>query len=186
MTLGRTLNFDETLPVGLLDVLAMQPADRISFDTMVLKAVETQLWTRIAELDTTLAEGAPDEEGRAAAVNSAQTTHDTVKSMQLDSISALDRARDMVTEGEAPLEAARKAGQVFSPELRQARKECEQAQARLAAFCEGPLAAFSHLQDARGFVAVWICPHCDAAATRRRYQKNLKPIFENPKSKTQK
>ena len=94
MTLGRTLNFDETLPVGLPDVLAMQPADRISFHTMVLKAVWTQLWTRIAELDTTLAEGAPDEEGRAAAVNSAQTIHDTVKSMRFDSISALDRARE--------------------------------------------------------------------------------------------
>jgi len=146
VALGKRYSFDETLLVGLPEVLVMRPTERSTFDSMVLTAFETQVATRAAELDMTLVEGAPDRERRLAAVKAAQKKHEVAKTAHLQSMSALENARGATVQAEAALAAAQQAVHVLPPELEEAKAELESKRSRLEAFRRGPLAVLKELQ----------------------------------------
>lgn len=144
---GKSLSFDASLIDSLPAALKKAPDARGMFDGIVLKQYEDGFAKRIAELDQLLAEGAPAKEARAAAVLDAQTAKDGAEEQKRTSTVALQEAQKAVKEGEAKLKTAKKAVGDLAPELEEAKMNFENASARLAAFREGPLAAFTELRD---------------------------------------
>jgi len=99
-TIGKELQFDETLLSELLRALSTKPKERGPIEQMVLQAFETQLITELAELDRGLTELTPGRDSRAAVVQRAQDSHDDARKSSAGRDSPLSCLR---AHGEAKL-----------------------------------------------------------------------------------
>merc|ERR1719313_1926917 len=106
MLTGKSYSFDESLLIGLPGSLAKKPDDRSSFDNMVLSAFESQLFTKIAEAEKSIAEEMPGREARAQVVATARQAHEAVKERQTASLEELSKAQSQLQEGEVKVRDA--------------------------------------------------------------------------------
>merc|ERR1719262_1863555 len=111
--MGKANSFDESLLVGLPGALTKKPDDRSTFDTMVLSAFESQVFTKIAEAEKSIAEEMPGREARAAVVTSARQAHEAVKERQSASLNELTAAQTSLREGEGHVREAQRSVQSF-------------------------------------------------------------------------
>jgi enoyl-CoA hydratase/carnithine racemase len=146
MLTGKGYNFDESLLTGLPGALTKKPDDRTGFDNMVLSAFESQLFTKIAEAETSIAEEMPGREARAAVVTSARHCHETVKERQSGSLSELSAAQAQLTEGEVLVKDAQRSLRSFDQQMQSLVTSKAHADMRLEAFRKQPLAAFEDLR----------------------------------------
>lgn len=144
--MGKAYGFDESLLIGFPSALSKNRENRSSFDGMVLQAFETQVLTKLAELDKNIAEEMPGREARAAVVDSARASHEAVRERHLASLAALSAAQAALQEGERGAREAHKTCQRFGAELQGFAVELEHAEMELAAFRRGPLTAYDDLR----------------------------------------
>jgi len=146
MLVGKANDFDESLLIGLPGALSKKPDDRSTFDNMVLQAFESQVMTKVAEAEKSIAEEMPGREARAAVVSSARQAHEAVKDRQTASLNELTAAQTSLREGEGYVREAQRSVQSFGQEIQRLMTSKEHAETRLATFRQGPLAAFQDLR----------------------------------------
>merc|ERR1719326_1313072 len=66
VVLGKEVSVDESLLAALPTAIGKKPADRAGFDIMVVEQFEKEVATKISELQTKFADGAPAMAERAA------------------------------------------------------------------------------------------------------------------------
>eukprot|EP00421_Protoceratium_reticulatum_P022018 CAMPEP_0168377920 /NCGR_PEP_ID=MMETSP0228-20121227/11071_1 /TAXON_ID=133427 /ORGANISM="Protoceratium reticulatum, Strain CCCM 535 (=CCMP 1889)" /LENGTH=728 /DNA_ID=CAMNT_0008390925 /DNA_START=29 /DNA_END=2212 /DNA_ORIENTATION=+ len=143
VALGKQLDFDETVLVGVREVLMMRPLDRGAFDFVVLSAFESELADRVAWLDKALAEGVLARDECMAA---ARAAHKAARTAHSRSTASLEAACAAAAEGEAALATAQQAARALPALVAEAEAELEDAQHRLVAFRRGPLATLEELE----------------------------------------
>jgi len=145
--LGKEFAFDHSLMASLPSALSKAPADRGSFDSMVIGQVEGEIGKKIVELTGTLAGGEPAK--AAAAEKVAAATAELTAATEKDTASkaALEAAKAAAKEAEAASKAATKELKDFEPANKKAAKELESLTGALTDLTAGPLAAYAELLE---------------------------------------
>jgi len=125
---------DESLVTALPSTCIKPPADRSSFDSMVIDQLETSLTSRLTQLTADIETEKPAKAQRAADVAAAQQTFkeavDAQQKASDECSSALAAQKDTL----AVLELARSDVAAFKPTLRKAKEAADEAQAELELF----------------------------------------------------
>mmetsp|Transcript_14249 Transcript_14249/g.25118 ORF Transcript_14249/g.25118 Transcript_14249/m.25118 type:complete len:917 (+) Transcript_14249:41-2791(+) len=145
--LGTEYGFEKSFLVGLPGAFSKnEPGKRSSFDEMVMTAFETQVSTRISELDQKLVQEMPGIEAREAMVQSAKLQHRAAKEKQEKARADIEAARKKERAGVVALQGAKHLVQAFNEELKKMAVDYACAKSRLDAFKDGPMAAFEQLR----------------------------------------
>jgi len=143
--LTEKLGFEPSMMEGLALALSTKPASRGNLDRMVLGAFETQMETRIAELETQIAEATPEREARALALQPVSEAHAQARAAHLQFCKELQEAEAALSEVEGQLVARRRMVGSVAPELSQVYAQHALAKELLDDFLTGPRAAFDEL-----------------------------------------
>jgi len=146
VALGKEFGFDQSMLGSITAAISKDPADRGSFDNMVLSSLEADFTKVLAALTDSLSNGEAGKAQRAAAVESAQKVCDAVADQYTSCTESLQTANTELKEAEAATKAAKKSVKEFQPEADGAAQDCESAKAALQDFQEGALTAFKELE----------------------------------------
>lgn len=172
MLMGKNYGFDESLLIGLPGALSKKPTDRSTFDTMVLSAFESQIMTKIAEAETSMSEEMPGREARAAVVSSARSAFEAVKERHTATLAELAAAQVRLKEGEGEVRESQRQVQSFGQEVQQLMRAKEDAESKLTAFRNGPLAMFEDLRGGSVDSHAVIVPECEGLTAQDRVEGN--------------
>jgi hypothetical protein len=125
---------DESLVTALPSTCIKPPAERSTFDNMVIDQLESSLMSRLTQLSSSVEAEKPAKAQRAAEVATAQHLLKEAENAQQkasdDTASALSAQKDAL----AVLELARTDVVAFKPTLRKAKEAADEAQAELELF----------------------------------------------------
>jgi len=145
VALAKTSQFDTSLLEGLQGALTAKPAQRTTLDEMVITAFETQVTTRVAELETTMAQLSPAREARAAEIQAKNEAHLEARRRHAEKQEALKKATVEAKEAEVALVGHRRAVESMAPELQDVRARRGLVKDVLEDFLAGPAAALREL-----------------------------------------
>lgn len=160
--LGKEYGFDAALMSSLPSALNKAPADRGSFDQLVVTQVETELQNRLAALTKELEEAAPAREERAAKVTAATATVEVASSKEASCKEALKAAQTEHKEADSAVKTTAKAVKQFGAEMKQVGADLAEAKESLDEFLQGAMATFKELLEQTNVVPEE--PAKDAAA----------------------
>jgi len=143
----KKICFDHSMAEASQVALQKVPDKRTTFDQLVLTQVDADLSRRVAALEATLAEGLPSKEARQAAVDVAHSVVEAADSKRSSSIGAKDAAENEEVALRKSCKEASQSVQHHALEVEKAVLSRDAAKERLAAFQEGPLAAFRELKE---------------------------------------
>lgn len=125
---------DESLVTALPSTCIKPPADRSTFDNMVIEQLESSLTSRLTQLTTDMETAKPAKAQRAEGVEKARQmlkeAEDAQHKASDETTLALAAQKDVI----AVLEIARKDVATFKPTLRKAKESADEAQAELELF----------------------------------------------------
>jgi len=145
LALAKSADFDTSLLEGLQGALTAKPAQRTAMDEMVIMAFETQVTTRIAELETAMAQLSPAREARAAAVQAKNDAHLVARERHVARQEALRKAVEAAKDSEAALAGRRRAVESVDSEFQELRARRAIMKDVLDDFVAGPAAALREL-----------------------------------------
>lgn len=145
--MGKEFDLDHSLMTSLPSALSKAPADRGSFDTMVVTQVEAEINKKLVEVTGTLAGGEAAKAAAAEKVAAATTAQAAATEKDAGCKAALEAAKAAQKEAETASKAASKELKDFEPSMKKVTKELESATADLAELTEGPLAAYADLLE---------------------------------------
>jgi len=143
----KKISFDHAMAAASQVALQKASGERTSFDQLVLTQVDADLSSRVAALETTLAEGLPGKEARQAAVDAAHSLAETADSKRSSSIEAHDAAEGEEAALRMSCNEATESVEDHALEVETAKLSFQAAKERLTEFQEGPLAAFRELKE---------------------------------------
>merc|ERR1740129_1579135 len=146
--MGRQYGFDDSLTSVLADALTRKTDSKTSFDDFCVRAFETQLTTKVAELEKLIAEETPAQEKRASAVATAKSAQDDVKALHKARADEVKKAVAVVKECQNAVAAAQKTIRSLRPQLRRAEAALASARAEVENFRKGPITACEALSAA--------------------------------------
>jgi chromosome segregation ATPase len=136
---------DESLVTALPSTCIKPPADRSTFDNMVIQQLEATLTEKLTKLSADIETEKPAKAQRAAEVATAQQifkeAEDAQHKASADTTSALSAQKDTL----AVLELAKSDMAAFKPTLRKAKELADEAQAEVDLFQDNCRQHFSHL-----------------------------------------
>jgi chromosome segregation ATPase len=143
----RRCNFEEAMMVVLPAVFAKPPSSRGEFDDIALEGLAASLQKRLSQQETVVAEGAPLQEERRAAIVAAEDALESAEVRQVEaaeSYTAVD-ANLQACEDEAT--SSSKAVREACARIKKISSSLTTAEAELEIFRDGPLANFRRLQQ---------------------------------------
>jgi len=141
----KEFEFDPSLISSLPIALQKAPADRGSFDSMVITQVENEITNKIAGFGETLAAAEPAKAAAAEKVTAASAVLEAAGEKDTAVKAELEAAKAAQKEAEVAAKAAQKVLKDFEPDMKKATKALEAATATLDQLTAGPLAAFAEL-----------------------------------------
>mmetsp|Transcript_3571 Transcript_3571/g.5546 ORF Transcript_3571/g.5546 Transcript_3571/m.5546 type:complete len:391 (+) Transcript_3571:74-1246(+) len=142
-----TLGFDESLMTALPASMMKKPAERGSFDAMVVAQLEEGLTRQVANLTAIIANGAPAADARQAAVAAASECLDVAKKAQSLAADELSATTQLKQERETEHASALAALAQYEPEYKQATEARDLKVEQLDAFTNWNLACFKTIRD---------------------------------------
>ena len=152
MNLLEQQKFDDTLLVGLNEVLQTRPDARTTFDETILEKMEKLLSTRIADLDAAVTEGVPEREKRAAIVQKIRDALENARQQKKQGADLLHEAKFKIREGELAVKLCEEAAAKLQNQSEALAARLDSAEKRLQASRDGPLAAFRRVIELDGAV----------------------------------
>jgi len=142
----KQFGFEPQLLVSAEPALSKPPAERGSFDNLVLQQLEDQIKSVLQQLGETLSNGEADKAARAGKVESAAARlASAIERFQACKVEVATTS-SAVKEAESQCMAARKKLKDFGPELELTTSELETANVELRD-CDAVLASFRELQE---------------------------------------
>jgi len=139
--------FDESMTTAIPEALSKKPVERGAFDAMVVQQLSDEVSKRLAAFDGILNEAEQIRSALASALTGAEASQSAAKQARLASAAAFLQAQAAHRESMDTLAAAQQAQSRTKKEMQQHLDFLEDIKERLAAFREGPLAAFAELRD---------------------------------------
>jgi hypothetical protein len=136
---------DESLVTALPSTCTKPPADRSTFDNMVMDQLETSLTSRLTQLSADIEAEKPAKAQRAADVAAAQQVLKEAEDAQQKASDATTAALSAQKDTLAVLEIARSDVAAFKPQLRKAKEAADEAQAEVDLFHDNCRQHFSFL-----------------------------------------
>ena len=147
--LAGNIGLETSLMTALPTCMVKKPADRGSFDAMVVAQLQDKLAKRIADLADTIQSGEPSSRARQEAVDAAKRNRDAAKQAQQEAAEALQAATDNQQECEKSKAATALALEQHEPHLNAALKTLADKEAERDAFRDYNLACFKMLEHRR-------------------------------------
>lgn len=144
--LGKNFTYDGELIKALTSAFAKSPDTRGTFDKLVVTQFEEQMDKTLAGLSSTLAQGEPGKQERAAKVASAKSALEVSQVADEACSQALADARNAETEAQLALDSAKKELAAFAPGLAKTCARCDALKAGLTEFSENAMANFKELE----------------------------------------
>lgn len=145
--IAATLGLEESLLTALPTCMVKKPAERGSFDAMVVAQFGEALTKRVNELHCTIENGVPAATQREAAVTEAAQALESAKQVQSVSADALTTAMELQKLKEQEHKAAVAALDAYEPEFQAAEKATADTQEQLQAFKDYNLNCFEVVRD---------------------------------------
>ncbi|CAJ1372583.1 unnamed protein product [Effrenium voratum] len=146
-TLAGKIGFEASLMTALPTSMLKKPADRGSFDAMVVAQLQEGLGKRLAQLGEQLSAGAPLAQQRQEATQQAAKELEAAKEKQQEAAEAYQASLEAQKQRQAELEAAKKEVKSVEPRLKATLKAQKEAEDELKHFREYNLACFEKLRD---------------------------------------
>jgi len=144
--LGKSFTYEVELIKAVTSAFAKVPDSRGQFDKMVVTQFEEQMDKTLAGLSTTLAQGEPAKQERAAKVASAQSSLEAATVADEACSQALSDARHAETEAQQALDASKKEVAAFFPGLEKTGARLDALKTELTEFSENAMANFKELE----------------------------------------
>mmetsp|Transcript_114627 Transcript_114627/g.319192 ORF Transcript_114627/g.319192 Transcript_114627/m.319192 type:complete len:354 (-) Transcript_114627:126-1187(-) len=145
--IAKRLSLDQSLRVAMPAVAAKLPAERGTFDHLVLDQLEKALTSKVQELREQLEAGKPAMEERASAVQAAQSSSNAAEERQQAASAALAAAREQRGQAATALSEAEAAVAAFVAGRGAAKAAREEKDAALQNFIGYNVECFTMLRD---------------------------------------
>merc|ERR1712070_864800 len=136
---------DESLVTALPSTCCKPPADRSSFDNMVMDQLSASLTARLTQLNADLEAAKPAKAQRAADVAAAKQVLAEAEDAQQKASEATTAALSAQRDTLAVLDIAKSDVAAFKPQLRKAKEAADEAQAEVDLFHDNCRVHFSFL-----------------------------------------
>jgi len=146
MAVLKKLDVDAGLLASLPDVLKTLPAERGTFGALAMGQLDEALAKALQEVRP-LADDEIAKAARAGAMEAARAKVLEETGNKDTAAAELDSAKALQKEAAVALKAAQAYAKSFLPNLKAAEASFQAAEKTLAAFKDGPLAAYNHLRD---------------------------------------
>ena len=147
--LVSNIGLETSLMTALPTCMIKKPADRGSFDAMVVAQLQDKLSTRISDLAEIIQSGQPSAAARQEAVDTARQDLDAAKQAQQEAAEGLKAATDLRQECESQKATAALNVEQHEPELSAAKKTMVEKEMERDAFQGYNFACFKNLQKRR-------------------------------------
>jgi len=145
VAIGHKYECEESMLLGLPHVLPKKPQARTSFDDLILQAFETELSTKLADVELQIADEEPHRLKRAATVQLAKDGVSAARKRHQECMPTLHEAKRRKREGETNVQVAKDAVAAYRSRAQASRDTVEQGTRQLADFRSGPRAGFDKL-----------------------------------------
>lgn len=149
---------DESLVTAMPSTCIKPPADRSTFDNMVVDQLETSFTSRLTQLNTDIEADKPAKAKRAEDVAAAQQLLKDAEDAQQKASDATSAALSAQKDTLAMLELAKSDVAAFKPQLRKAKEAADEAQAEAELFLDNCRQHFSFLAEQTTKVEEVIAP----------------------------
>jgi hypothetical protein len=153
LTLVKKHAFEDSMLIALPAALRKASDARGQFDKLTIDGLQTELNKRIAEQDANITAFAPTEQRLASAIEQARGVLDASSAKLRKSASAFQTASDEKDALTSAAAVAVKAQKDLVAAQRKLAKTCENAEAELEVFRDGPLMTYEELQAKKEPVA---------------------------------
>merc|ERR1712139_398032 len=144
---GKEFGFHDVLVNSTMPKVLTKRLDRRhTFDRLAVQQLDREFSKHRALLKSTIEDGAVAVSSQVEAVETAHAAEAAAKQDRISHSRILLEAKKLWAPSKASLAAARRALRTGELRLHKAEKQLQQAEEKMTAFCEGPLAAFKALQ----------------------------------------
>jgi hypothetical protein len=143
----RRCNFEEAMMVVLPAVFAKPPSARGEFDDIAVEGLAASLQKRLSQQEAVVAEGAPLQEERRAAIVAAEDALECAEVRQVEAAESYQAVASKLQSCEDEAASAQKAVREVCARIKKISGSLTTAEAELEIFRDGPLANFRRLQQ---------------------------------------